>query len=92
MSVAPAEKAIFPLDKQLGISNSVYSHDLAQQMVWLSGLLPYAQCEQVFERIGGRMLPASSIWQRFGQASSPPSFSFSYSCFCVWSNSFAAAD
>jgi hypothetical protein len=67
MSVAPAEKAIFPLDKQLGISNSVYSHDLAQQMVWLSGLLPYAQCEQVFERIGGRMLPASSIWRQTQQ-------------------------
>jgi hypothetical protein len=37
---------------------------MAQQMVWLSGLLPYAQCEQVFERIGGRMVPASSIWRQ----------------------------
>jgi hypothetical protein len=39
-------------------------------MVWLSGLLPYAQVEQVFERIGGRDLPAASIWrqaQRHGQ-------------------------
>lgn len=48
----------------------MYSHDLAQQMVWLSGLLPYAQCEQVFERIGERMVPASSIWrqtQRHGE-------------------------
>jgi hypothetical protein len=39
-------------------------------MVWLSGLLPYRQCEQVFTRIGERMLPASSIWrqtQRYGE-------------------------
>jgi len=37
---------------------------MAQQMVWLSGLLPYGQCQQVFERIGGRMVPASSIWRQ----------------------------
>ncbi|MCP4207560.1 MAG: hypothetical protein GY767_11000, partial [Shimia sp.] len=33
-------------------------------MVWLSGLLPYAQCVEVFERIGGIMIPASSIWRQ----------------------------
>lgn len=39
-------------------------------MVWLSGLLPYEQCEQVFAHIGERMVPASSIWrqtQRHGE-------------------------
>lgn len=45
----------------------MYSSDLAQQMVWLSGLLPYGQCEQVFARIGERMVPASSIWRRTQQ-------------------------
>lgn len=48
----------------MGITRSVYSPDLAQQMVWLSGLLPYGQCEQVFARIGERLLPASSIWRQ----------------------------
>lgn len=70
MNAQGAEKAIFPLDNQLKITRSVYSPDLAQQMVWLSGLLPYGQCEQVFARIGERMLPASSIWrqtQRYGE-------------------------
>jgi hypothetical protein len=65
-----AEKAIFPFDNQLELTRSVYSPDLAQQMVWLSGLLPYRQCEQVFARIGERRLPASSIWrqtQRHGE-------------------------
>ena len=33
-------------------------------MVWLSGLLPYQQCEQVLERIGERYVSASSIWRQ----------------------------
>ena len=33
-------------------------------MVWLSGLLPYEQCEQVFARIAERFVPASSIWRQ----------------------------
>ena len=38
-------------------------------MVWLSGLLPYDQCEQVLARIGERYVSDSSIWrqtQRYG--------------------------
>ena len=65
--VRTADEAIFPLDKQLELTRSVYSPELARQMVWLSGLLPYAQCEQVFARIGGRGLPASSIWRQTQQ-------------------------
>jgi hypothetical protein len=33
-------------------------------MVWLSGLLPYEQCVMVFEEIGERMIPASSLWRQ----------------------------
>ena len=36
-------------------------------MVWLSVLLPYEQCEQVFARIGERLIPASSIWRQTQQ-------------------------
>lgn len=39
-------------------------------MVWLSGLLPYEQCSLVFEEIGERLIPVSSIWrqtQRHGE-------------------------
>ena len=32
-------------------------------MVWLSGLLPYQQAEQVFTRIGHRHVPATSLWR-----------------------------
>jgi hypothetical protein len=43
---------------------------MAKRMVWLSGLLPYEQCQTVFEPIGERLIPASSIWrqtERYGQ-------------------------
>jgi hypothetical protein len=33
-------------------------------MVWLGALLPYQQCEAVWERIAERILPASSIWRQ----------------------------
>jgi hypothetical protein len=62
--------AISPLDEQLKLNRSVYSSELAQRMVWLSGLLPYEQCTAVFEEIGERSIPASSIWrqsQRHGE-------------------------
>lgn len=49
---------------------SVYSVQMAQKMVWLSGWLPYEQCEAVRREIGERFIPASSIWrqtQRHGE-------------------------
>lgn len=55
---------IFPLDEQLGLTRSAYSIGLAKQMVWLSGLLPYEQSCAVFEVIGDRLIPASSIWRQ----------------------------
>jgi hypothetical protein len=33
-------------------------------MVWLSGLLPFKQCEAVFKTIGERWVSASSIWRQ----------------------------
>jgi hypothetical protein len=63
-NVRTATKVIFPLDKQLGISQSVYSRELAKQMVWLSSLLPYQECEGIFERIAERSIPAASIWRQ----------------------------
>jgi hypothetical protein len=46
------------------LNRSAYSLGLARQMVWLSAWLPYGQCEQVFARIGERLIPASSIWRQ----------------------------
>jgi hypothetical protein len=63
-------RSIFPLDEQWGLNETVYSAEMAKRMIWLSGLLPYEQCEQVFERIGERLIPSSSTWrqtQKHGQ-------------------------
>ena len=55
---------IFPLDKRWEIKRSDYSDELARRMVWLSALLPYETCQEVFEWIGEQVVPASSIWRQ----------------------------
>ncbi len=65
-----AERIIFPLDRAWGLTNSVYSRELARHLVWLSGLLPYGQAEEVLQRIGKRSISDSSLWrltQRYGE-------------------------
>jgi len=57
-------KGFFPLDRRWGLNETIYSPELAQQMVWVSDLLPYEQAKQVFERIGLRQIPGWSIWQQ----------------------------
>lgn len=60
----------FPLDERWGLDGSDYSPERAKQMVWLSGILPYQQAAEVFERIGRCNIPATSIWrqaQRHGE-------------------------
>lgn len=59
----PARQAFFPLDERWEVTESVYSPARAKQMVWLAGLLPYAQAAAVFERIGRCAIPATSIWR-----------------------------
>ena len=58
-----ADRAFFPLDERWGLTDGVYSANRAQQMVWLSGLLTFEDCQAVFERIGNVHIPASSIWR-----------------------------
>ncbi len=53
----------FPLDKRWALDMSGYSPELKRQMVWLSGLLAYAQAEAVMERIGKRRISDSSLWR-----------------------------
>jgi hypothetical protein len=53
----------FPLDKAWGLDASVYSPELKRNLVWLSGLLPYAQAEAVMQRIGKQTISDSSLWR-----------------------------
>src|SRR5260221_1261436 len=50
----------------MGIVDGLYSRGIAQQIVWLSGLLPYQYCVEVLGRIGQLQVSLSSIW-RCGQ-------------------------
>ena len=63
MSVRAAGRAFFPLDRRWGLAASGYSPELNRQMVWLSGLLPYAQAEAVMARIGKRTISDSRLWR-----------------------------
>jgi hypothetical protein len=64
MSVRTVARGVFPQDEQWGVNETVYSDELGKQMVWLSGWLTYEQSHQVFERIGERFIPASSLWRQ----------------------------
>jgi hypothetical protein len=63
MCAQPAGPGLFPLDKQWSLDASVYSPELKRQLVWLSGLLPYAQAEAVLKRIGKYRISDSSLWR-----------------------------
>jgi hypothetical protein len=63
-----AEKAFFPLDKRLGLGESLFSAEMERDMVWLSGLLPsYEYAAQVYERIGKQMVSTTSLWEQVQQ-------------------------
>lgn len=64
MSVPSARKAFFPLDRKWALNGSAYSLELGRQMTWLSGLLPFEQCQAVFWELSKRLIPSSSIWRQ----------------------------
>ena len=58
-------QGVFPLDDRWGLTRSVYSPGMAQQMVWLVGAASsYELAEEGFGRIGHRHIPKSSIWRQ----------------------------
>ncbi len=46
------------------MDRSGYSLNLSRDMVWLSGLLPYKHAVVVLERIGGKHISATSMWEQ----------------------------
>lgn len=64
-----AAEVFFPLDERLGLGENAFSPELAKQLLWLAAQLPYEGAAQVMERIGKRLVSASSIWdlvKRYG--------------------------
>jgi hypothetical protein len=64
MFVPTAKEAFFPLDSKWGLNASAYSLEMGRQITWLSGLLPFEQCQAVFWELGKRLIPRSSIWRQ----------------------------
>jgi hypothetical protein len=56
--------AFFPLDERLGLDDGSLSPKLAQEVLWLSGLVTYRQVSQVVERIGGYSVPPTTVWEQ----------------------------
>jgi len=66
--VSGAKPVFSPDDAALGVVDGLYSRGMAQQMVWLSGLLAYGYCVEVFARIGHCRLGVSSLWRQVQQS------------------------
>jgi hypothetical protein len=61
----PAVRAGFsPLDEQLQLWEKHWSEGVAQDAVWLSGIVDFEKAEEVMERIGQMSISDSSIWRR----------------------------
>jgi len=52
----------FPVDQRWQLSGHAYSPARAAAMVWLSSLLPYAEAQEVFRRIGHWSVGTTSLW------------------------------
>jgi hypothetical protein len=68
--VNDADAAFFPLDERLGLTTGSLSPDLAREVVWLSGQVPYEHVSQILRRIGRLCVPRSTVWdevQRQGE-------------------------
>ena len=59
-----AEKVIFPLDEQWQVDEKGYSRELSYQLVWLSGLVPFAQVQHIVEVVGQVQVSKTSIWEQ----------------------------
>jgi hypothetical protein len=57
-------RGFFPLDEQLALWEKHWSEQVAKQAVWLSGLVPFVQVEQIMREVGGKNISQSSVWRR----------------------------
>jgi hypothetical protein len=55
---------VFFLDEQLALWENHWSEQVAKQAVWLSGLVPFVQVEQIMREVGRIDISQSSVWRR----------------------------
>lgn len=56
--------SVFPLKSQLEQPDEGWSEGVARQAVWLSGLVPFAQAEEILQEVGQVNISRCSIWRR----------------------------
>src|ERR1700687_3440371 len=66
-TVQSVNRGLFPLDEHLGLEQGSLSPALAREVVWLSGLVTYAQVNQVLQRVGNYYLPTTTVWEQVQQ-------------------------
>lgn len=59
-----AKAVIFPLDKRWHVDARGYSSSLSYQMVWLSGLVPFAQVRQILAEVGQIAVSKTTLWEQ----------------------------
>lgn len=57
-----------PLGAQLDVVGEHLTPDVARQAVWLAGLVPYRQAEEILAEIGQVTVPSTTIWRQVQQA------------------------
>jgi hypothetical protein len=57
-------KGFSPLDEQLELWEKHWSEQVVKQAVWLSGLVPFVQVEQIMREVGQIDISQSSVWRQ----------------------------
>lgn len=60
----PVNKVIFPLDTSWGLDERGYSPNLSYQLVWLSGMVPFAHAQQILADIGQLEVATTTLWEQ----------------------------
>jgi hypothetical protein len=55
---------IFPLDERWQVDHRGYSSGLSYQLLWLSGLVTFAQVQQIVEDVGQMRVSKTSTWEQ----------------------------
>jgi len=63
-TVRHVRAVIFPLDKQWQLDGRGYSQALSYQVVWLSGLVSFAEVEQILAEVGQMAIGKTCIWEQ----------------------------
>jgi hypothetical protein len=62
--VTTAKAVIFPLDEQWKLDARGYSSGLSYQVVWLSGLVPFAQVQHILVEVGQITVSKTTLWEQ----------------------------